>query len=776
MNNAKMNRKTRGFSMIEVLIAVVVLGFGLMALAALQTSIIRSSAETKTQTVALQLAKDKVEDLRSFQTLAGYQALTSGNDTVTESAVNYARTWTVTRFGYQSSVGVFAAIANLTGATPAADAGGVAYTANNEYKRVAVRVTWTDANGATQSIGIEDAIGAVSPADGAKVVLNNTGSSEPRSPRVLINDPSLIVGVIPIAVGNGTETAATNPKPEIAGNNNNQRVVETRFDVLTYAGLNDNTAQVQSRVETVVVGCTCTTSNPGADISYRPTYWNGFRYAVPSMAKTYTTPKARAATLANNAPPQSQYCNACCRDHHDPAGEDGPKFDPRRSTHTHYKIVNGALVEAGANDDYVEACRLIRVDGIFRVAADMNNDYFNLLRARNDGTSGAYAPTSTATTNYQNIVLDYLGARIVNQGSPSAFNTLLTSSAVQQLEAARSINDPESISIQLSNDFKWLHSRGLFIDYLEPEAIDKITNAKSACNTSVTTLQSCVLKYVPFTSINLSELTNWSPTSGTQLVVTNADFENSVTQADPVRGKVVPGSNPTNNSNQTASSSIFSSNSGVALLSYTIDPDETTLNDRQVFAIGGGTPPNNGGGYQINVSNYIFGIGNASPSFTASPKVDCSATNPFSCTTQTLGATTLNIFSYNYEGAKISYAATAGSSGITCTSKNGNKTATNIGMSIPATSQYARRVCSNFAVSTVSTGTIGAVSNSGKGSESTAISLTTTNALVLNIGMTSEAPTLSTLLSCTFPNNLDPSNGSTISDGNLELTWSDPCL
>ncbi|MFM1783578.1 MAG: hypothetical protein RIS14_1331, partial [Pseudomonadota bacterium] len=670
MNNAKMNRKTRGFSMIEVLIAVVVLGFGLMALAALQTSIIRSSAETKTQTVALQLAKDKVEDLRSFQTLAGYQALTSGNDTVIESAVNYARTWTVTRFGYQPSVGVFAAIANLTGATPAADGGGVAYTANNEYKRVAVRVTWTDANGATQSIGIEDAIGAVSPADGAKVVLNNTGSSEPRYPRVLINDPSQTEGVIPIAVGNGTETAATNPKPEITGNTNNQHVVETRFDVLTYAALDDNTTQVQSRVETVVVGCTCTTSNPGTDISYRPTYWNGFRYAVPSMAKTYATPKARAATLANNAPPQSQYCNACCRDHHDPTGEDGPKFDPRRSTHTHYKIVDGALVEAGANDDYVEACRLIRVDGIFRVAADMNNDYFNLLRARNDGTTGAYAPTSTATTNYQNIVLDYLGARIVNQGSPSAFNSLLASSAVQALEAARSINDPESISIQRSNDFKWLHSRGLFIDYLEPEAIDKITNAKSACNTSATTLQSCVLKYVPFTSINLSELTNWSPTSGTQLVVTNADFENSVNQTDPVRGKVVPGSNPTNNSNQTASSSIFSSNSGVALLSYTIDPDETTLNDSQVFAIGGGTPPNSGGTYQVNVTNYTFGSAASTyPSFTANPSAVCNYStggNPYNCTTGTVGATTLNITSYNYEGATVAYTATGGSSGISC--------------------------------------------------------------------------------------------------------------
>ena len=756
MTNHPMNRKVRGFSMIEVLIAVVVLGFGLMALAALQTSIIRSSAETKAQTVALQLAKDKIEDLRSFQSLAGYQALTSGNDTATESAVSYARTWTVTRFGYQPSVGAFAAIATLTGATPAADGGGVAYTANNEYKRVAVTVTWTDATGTSQSIGIEDAIGAVSPSDGAKVVLNNTASSEPRYPRVLINDPSLTEGVIPIAVGNGTETAATNPKPEIAGNNNNQHVVETRFDVLTYAGLNDNTAQVQSRVETVVVGCTCNAGNAvNTDASYRPTYWNGFRYAVPTAAAY--APKAGAATIANNVPPQSQYCNTCCRDHHDPSGVSGPKFDPRRSTHTHYKIVNGALVAAGANDDYVEACRLIRVDGIFRVAADMNNDYFNLLRARNDGTTGAYAPTTAATTNYQNIVLDYLGARIVNEGSPSAYNTPLTASAVQALEATRSINDPTSINIQPTNDFKWLHSRGLFLDYLEPEALDKITNAKSACNTSITTLQSCVLKYVPFTSINLSELTNWTPISGTQLVVTNADFKTSVIQPDPVRGKVFPGSNPTQG-NSNAYASIFSSNSGVALMPDPIDDEETTNTDSQVFNIAAGTTISAGGAYTATFSGYTFGGAGSYPVLTPSPIATCnpattggSKPNPYTCTVTTgnpIGTASvpvpvsLLVRSYNYEDTSRTSAAT-----LTCTGPGGNVSYT------PANNnKYSETYCKNYSVSTVNLlGTIGSPSPSdGSINESTTITfpnLVDGNAITIGMSYQGETKTANT---CTY--------------------------
>lgn len=767
MTNHPMNRKVRGFSMIEVLIAVVVLGFGLMALAALQTSIIRSSAETKAQTVALQLAKDKVEDLRAFQTLAGYQALTSGNDTATESAVTYARSWTVTRFGYQPSKGTFGPIDKLTDETPAADADGVAYTANNEYKRVAVTVSWTDANGDPQNIGIEDAIGAVSPGDGAKVVLNNTASSEPRYPRVLIRDPILTDGVIPIAVGGGTETAATNPKPEIAGNNN-QHVVETRFDVLTYAGLNNGTAQAQSRVETVVVGCTCNAGNAvSTDISYRPTYWNGFRYAAPTAA-TYT-PKSGAATIANNAPPQSQYCNTCCRDHHDPSGVTGPKFDPRRATHAHYKP--GGLVIADANDDYVEACRLIRVDGIFRVAADLNNDYFNLIAARNDGTSGAFAPTTAATANYQGIVLGYLNQRIVNQGSSSSYNTPIAD--MTSLESTWSINSPDTIDMLPADDFKWLHSRGLFIDYLEPEALDKITNAKSSCNTSVSSLQSCVLKYVPFTSINLSELTNWSPTSGVQLVVTNADFADSVSQVDPVRGKVLPGSKPTKGVSL-AYSSIFNSNSGIALLADAIDPDETTLTDSQKINIAGGTPPVSGGSYTINVNTYTFGSSASSyPTFSATPSTTCnyattggSKPNPFTCTSSSVGVpTVLNVKSYNYsDTSRTSMAA------ITCSGQNGN-----VSYTPPAAKDaYTVTYCKNYAVSSVTpSGTIGSpLPLDGSVSEYTPISFSTiSDGAAISIGMTFQNET-KTANKCTYT--VGTCNGNNC-DPNVYSITSDPC-
>src|SRR3546814_5412041 len=81
----------------------------------------------------------------------------------------------------------------------------------------------------------------------------------------------------------------------------------------------------------------------------------------------------------------------------------------------------GLLGEPSDQGKYTESFRLIRVDGIFRVAADMYNDYMNLLRTDNgaDSTLSDYVPTAAATTSYQNFVLDYLGTKFVDGTSSS---------------------------------------------------------------------------------------------------------------------------------------------------------------------------------------------------------------------------------------------------------------------------------------------------------------------------------------------------------------------
>jgi prepilin-type N-terminal cleavage/methylation domain-containing protein len=83
----------KGFTLIEVLIAVILLAVALIGLASVTTTVIKGNSFSQTLTTATTLAKDKLEDLKTIE----YRFLptTAGSDTKTMDNLNYARTWTV---------------------------------------------------------------------------------------------------------------------------------------------------------------------------------------------------------------------------------------------------------------------------------------------------------------------------------------------------------------------------------------------------------------------------------------------------------------------------------------------------------------------------------------------------------------------------------------------------------------------------------------------------------------------------------------------------------
>jgi prepilin-type N-terminal cleavage/methylation domain-containing protein len=622
MSKSRNLRRSQGFSLLEVLVAVIILSFGLLALATLQVSLMRSSADSKARTVALALAKDTLEQKRNFADLGGYQALTDGTGAgVTIGGITFTPNWTVDRFIFNQDVNAngilnesgdqqFQAYTTDTGATPASPAG---FVANNEFKRLKVFVSWNDAQGGGQKVALEDAVAALSPGDSTLVTkLSNLTST--RTIPAIIKDPALDAMVIPIALGGGVNSAASNPKPQVVINHN---TVETSFDVYTYSNISNGTALAQARVETVMVGCSCDFGNGGGSFNKRPTYWDGHRYTVPLDAG-YTAPAGVQASQVNN---QSSRCDICCRDHHDPIGVTGATFSPRLVTknssgavtaaHPHYADGTSST-PLNNTGTYKEACRLIRVDGNWRVAADVENDYFGLLATGNgtsaltpnpDTTTALGSPTITggAFARYQQFVLGYMKSRFVTP-SPAdnvalaSYNTVGTP-ATLAASATYVLDEPTSISMALVDNSagKWLHARGLYVDYAEQEVVDAIKAAKidPACTVDSTTLQTCVLRLLSFTSINLTEIADWGP-SNYPLQVTNLNYEDALTNNNPVRGHALTNTNATATLTGTATSRKFNSGlldviSGAFELGTSL-PDHTTygLSDTQSFAVGGG--------------------------------------------------------------------------------------------------------------------------------------------------------------------------------------------
>ena len=85
-------RSRRGFTLIEVVVAIVMLTFGVLASASLTAALMRSNRGVTNRTRAIETLRLKVEDLQSLR----YSDIVNGNDTETIGGITYSRAWTVT--------------------------------------------------------------------------------------------------------------------------------------------------------------------------------------------------------------------------------------------------------------------------------------------------------------------------------------------------------------------------------------------------------------------------------------------------------------------------------------------------------------------------------------------------------------------------------------------------------------------------------------------------------------------------------------------------------
>lgn len=90
--SVKRLRDSRGFTLIEIVVAIVMLAFGVLASASLTATLMASNRGVTNRTRATETLRLKVEDLQSER----YAEIRDGSDTATIGGVSFNRSWTVT--------------------------------------------------------------------------------------------------------------------------------------------------------------------------------------------------------------------------------------------------------------------------------------------------------------------------------------------------------------------------------------------------------------------------------------------------------------------------------------------------------------------------------------------------------------------------------------------------------------------------------------------------------------------------------------------------------
>ncbi len=545
--------RQKGFSIMEVLIAIVIFAIGMIALAQLQGNLTRSSANANVRTVATNLAEETIENLRGFARMdtdpggvvPAYADITTTSAlTETRGGIEYSLTTTVNDWYYEIVSDSFMEW----------DAYTVAYKDRvggnsdppdsfSDFKQVSVNVAWDDTRpwlidestsftGAT-SITLSAVISSMTSGASSKVVTQV--EQELYVPYVDYN-PGQNPDVISLALDGGKFKESLTPEPEVYRDN---ELVETRFDVVTYSQSGGSSLFVR-REEFISLSCECTLKAPPGDpenAGRRPTMWAGDEYSEALFVnKPYGV-----SSLGVNA--QSAFCDVCCQDHHDGGSHEDDsetattRYDPFPKSsrvysssptfsgdHKHYfPNASGVLTEVTSDGDtYMESCALVRRNGFMRVIQDFNQEGVNAFAQDFlDDVSEAVVYSTYVT----GAVSTYVAALSTGyESSPPTFAPPATG-----LEATDLWSDYTTLPLTIADGLsttelteQQLSNRGIYIGYLSND-LQYVMGCVTAEGGSADTCESGdvkldqtgstnILEMVPFFDVQLTKLSRWNET------------------------------------------------------------------------------------------------------------------------------------------------------------------------------------------------------------------------------------------------------------------------
>ena len=206
-------KRMSGFSLIEALIAFLIVGVGLLGAAKLQAVFTGDSAASQQRDEAVVVAQDAIERFRGFSALATTSGVVAYDDIVSSTAAEtvdgtnarYNRSWTVQECCIEQTA--------LTSACPASNCGSNPM----RWKNVAVVVNWTDKGGVSNSVNLVTKIARLPPtSDGSLLAAatdtastgdTGSGTTDP------LDDTSGSGSEPPLDGGNTTPTDPTTVTP-----------------------------------------------------------------------------------------------------------------------------------------------------------------------------------------------------------------------------------------------------------------------------------------------------------------------------------------------------------------------------------------------------------------------------------------------------------------------------------------------------------------------------------------------------------------------------------
>lgn len=178
-----------GVSLVEALVALAVMAFGMLALVGVQATMRLNSDVAKQRGEATRIATEEIERLRGFETIAvvaneaayaSYDGMASGTPAYDPAGDIGNTTYTITR------------TVNTAAGLP--------------HKSIAVRVSWTDRSNQAQSVTLETAISGTNPALAGLLPFQNMPTASATNQR-----SGRDAGIPPVAVDLGDGGSAFKP-------------------------------------------------------------------------------------------------------------------------------------------------------------------------------------------------------------------------------------------------------------------------------------------------------------------------------------------------------------------------------------------------------------------------------------------------------------------------------------------------------------------------------------------------------------------------------------